>query len=622
VGSGEPVAADGRRSQHPASTAEQAPSERAPSEQAPSERAPSEPATTEPATTEPATTEGAPAGVVGPTSIDGPGRAQLEGLLDAVTAVSADLELSEVLARIVRTACVLVNARFGALGVLSPDGEHLVEFVTHGVSPEERRLIGEPPRGHGVLGLLISDPRPRRLADITAHPDSYGFPPHHPHMKSFLGTPILIRNEVFGNLYLAERKGAKEFTEADESVLVALAAAAGVAIENARLYERAQAQRKWAQATGRLTQLLLEGDDEERALDVMVELVCGLSGSALCAVALRDDGGPVSIRALHRAFVAAADADVADGRLLLRGRHWAEVFDASQDLLLLPGPDARGASGVVSAVASLARLTTAGPVAIVPITVGSGDIGYLLLAWAPEGTEAARDAMPDLAAFARQAGLALTAARAQHDRALLAMMEDRDRIARDMHDHVIQRLFATGLSLQSAARLAIHPLVQQRIDEAVDSLDDAIKDIRSTIFDLHTSAAAPAEPVDLQDLVRSYADGLGFEPVLEVTGDISTLDESLQDDVAAVIREGLSNMSRHARAGTGRVRLSRGSNLRIEIVDDGVGVGARKRRSGLANLERRATARSGSFTVSTAVPTGTRLIWSVPVNTQPGPSAL
>jgi signal transduction histidine kinase len=345
----------------------------------------------------------------------------------------------------------------------------------------------------------------------------------------------------------------------------------------------------------------------------------------MCAVALRGESGNVSVRARHLADGEQAGRhERLDGWPVLAGHHWAEVFGASQNLLLLPGPVARGSSAVVSAVASIAGLEAAGPVAIVPIPVGAGDIGFLLLAWPAEGAEAeaAGDAMADLAAFAQQAGLALTAARAQQDRALVAMLEDRDRIARDMHDHVIQRLFATGLSLQSAGRLAVHPLVQQRLDEAVDSLDDAIKDIRSTIFDLHASAGVPTAPVDIQAIVTSYADSLGFEPRLEVAGDITVLEESLQDDVAAVIREGLSNMSRHAHARAGCVTLTCGATVRIEIVDDGVGVGARGRSSGLANLERRATSRSGSFAVAAALPTGTRLTWSVPVGSSSGRSAL
>ena len=179
---------------------------------------------------------------------------QLEALLDAVTAVSADLELSDVLARIVRSACALVDARYGALGILAPDGQHLAEFLTHGLTPEERRSIGHLPRGHGILGLLIRDPSPLRLSNISEHPASHGFPPNHPPMRSFLGTPIRIRGEVFGNLYLSEKSGGKEFSEGDEAMLVALAAAAGVAVDHARLYERAQRQREWAQAIGEVSQ--------------------------------------------------------------------------------------------------------------------------------------------------------------------------------------------------------------------------------------------------------------------------------------------------------------------------------------------------------------------------------
>src|ERR671920_2200067 len=155
---------------------------------------------------------------------------RMAGLLDAVMAVSSDLDLPVVLSRIVSSACELVDAEYGALGVIGPDGERLVEFVTHGVSDAERALIGDLPHGAGVLGLLIRDPRPRRLQDIAAHEESYGFPPHHPPMHSFLGAPVSIREQVYGNLYLTEKRGAAEFSEDDETILVALAAAAGVAI--------------------------------------------------------------------------------------------------------------------------------------------------------------------------------------------------------------------------------------------------------------------------------------------------------------------------------------------------------------------------------------------------------
>ncbi len=177
---------------------------------------------------------------------------QMSALLDAVMAVSSDLDLSVVLSRIVRSACELVDARYGALGVLAPHGERLVEFITHGMSEPDRERIGDLPHGHGILGLLIRDPQPRRIQDLTAHEDSFGFPPHHPPMHSFLGAPVRIRDQVYGNLYLAEKQGADEFSEDDEAILVALASAAGVAIENARLYDRSRRQRQLSEAVAEL----------------------------------------------------------------------------------------------------------------------------------------------------------------------------------------------------------------------------------------------------------------------------------------------------------------------------------------------------------------------------------
>nr|WP_238338132.1 GAF domain-containing sensor histidine kinase [Pedococcus badiiscoriae] len=547
---------------------------------------------------------------------------QLEALLDAVTAMSANLELSVVLGRIVRSACALVNARYGALGVLSPDGEHLVEFVTHGVSPEERARIGDPPRGHGILGLLIRDPRPRRLADIAAHPDSYGFPPNHPPMRSFLGAPIRIRDEVFGNLYLAGSDHDAEFSEADERMLVALASAAGFAIDNARLYERSEQQRQWGQAISELTRSLLESPVETDSLSPMVERACGLAGARLCAVTLVGADGLSAIHALsNRDQPVAASATPAPSWAPLEGGHWSEVLSSGQELLLVPGPQPGAAQRVASDLSKAAGIVGAGPTAVLPMADGSGAIGHLLLQWEPGQEDLASQVMPALSGFAQQVGLGIIAARAQHDRALVAQLEDRDRIARDMHDHVIQRLFATGLSLQSAGRFAVHPVVQARLDEAVESLDVAIKDIRSTIFQLHTQAPSADLESQLRALVETYAASLGYTPALTLEGDLSHLDPDLAADLMAVVREGLSNVSRHAQAGAATVQLCLGPSLTVAITDNGTGLGATGRRSGLANLERRATARSGTFTVESVEPSGTRVTWVVPLG-GPGPSAL
>jgi signal transduction histidine kinase len=539
---------------------------------------------------------------------------QLEALLDAVTAVSANLELSEVLGRIVRSACALVNARFGALGVLSPDGEHLVEFVTHGISPEERARIGDLPRGHGILGLLIQDPQPRRLSDISAHPDSYGFPPNHPPMRSFLGTPIRIRDEVFGNLYLAERQGGTEFSQADEAMLVALASAAGFAIDNARLYERKEQQRQWGQAISELTRSLLESPAEDAVFTPLVERVCALADAQLCAISLESEDGGSFVRALHSSDgPAGTDATFPAAWPALAGEAWSEVLGSGVDLLLVPGPQPGVAQRVAADLAAAAG-KVAGPTAVLPLAAGLRPIGHLLLMWQPGQEDSASQVMPDLSAFAQQVALGLIAARAHHDKALVAMLEDRDRIARDMHDLVIQRLFATGLSLQAAGRFAVHPMVQNRLDEAVESLDVTIKEIRSTIFDLHAKVATGDVESQLREVLQAYAPSLGFSPALDLRGDLTLLDAAVAVDLMAVVREGISNVSRHAQASTASVEVTVGASLRVAIRDDGNGISDSGRRSGLANLERRAAARSGTIEIEPVEPSGTRLTWSVPMS--------
>src|SRR5215218_6590497 len=369
---------------------------------------------------------------------------RMAGLLDAVVAVSSDLDLPVVLSRIVSSACTLVDAEYGALGVIGPDGERLVEFVTHGVSDPERELIGDPPHGAGVLGLLIRDPRPRRIRDIASHEDSYGFPPNHPPMHSFLGAPVTTREHVFGNLYLAEKRDAPEFSEDDEAILVALAAAAGVAIDNARLYERTRRQRLLSDAVGELTQHLLEGREQAVALRVMAQHSTELAGADLAVVALYD--------ARHRLVVRATSLGQEEGvGTTLQGGHWDEVAGERAPLLLVSRRGERP-TPEVAAVRELGGLGPEGPTALLTIAVGEADLGVLAVAWPPDADATAVDALEPLGQLAGGAALALEAAAGQRQRNSLALLEDRDRIARDMHDHVIQRLFATGLSLQSASR--------------------------------------------------------------------------------------------------------------------------------------------------------------------------
>jgi len=531
-----------------------------------------------------------------------------DALLDAVLAVGADLDLPEVLERIVSSACSLVGARYGALGVLGPDGEHLAEFVTHGISAQERARIGEVPHGHGVLGLLIRDPVPLRISDISAHPACQGFPPHHPRMTSFLGAPVRVRDEVFGNIYLTEKVGAAEFSSQDESVLVALASAAGIAIENARLYRESRVRRSWADASRELTQSLLETENEHVALRLMAARARELTGAACCLVALRDAAGEPVVRA----------SDPPMPVRELDPGHFAPILGVHQPLVLTSDGALAGGARVAAEVRSLADLPADGPVGLVPIAAGRGDLGTLVVAWPGELTDSMTSSMDHLADFAAQAALGLYAARAHLDRARVALLEDRERIARDMHDNVIQRLFATGLSLESAARIAEHPVVRSRLSDAVDELDHAIRDIRSAIFGLHAGPAGRSVDEQVAMLVSAVAPTLDLTVEVCVTGDEPVAgsalpaDPEIVADVLAVVREGLANVARHARASAASVTVEMGDRVRVEIVDDGLGPDGTTRRSGLENLERRARARGGSSCLEGRRPHGARLVWSVP----------
>lgn len=576
---------------------------------------------------------------------------RLRGLLSAVVAVSTDLELTEVLGRIVDSALALVDARYAALGVLSEDGTYLTEFITRGVSEEERRLIGAPPRGLGVLGLLIRDPHPRRIDDIMTHPDSHGFPPHHPPMHSFLGTPIRIREEVYGNLYLAEKRSAPTFTAEDEATLVALAAAAGVAIDNARLFEAGRRRQRWADALADLTHLLLEREDEQGALALLTARCCDIGRAVYAAVATTeeiDNGVGLMLRSVHVSDESAPTTPL-PSETILDGPLWSglravrrpvvygesgalDVYGGAQppdepdDIDASPSGDCAGqvltddaVLAEVARVVGLAadsiaeRAEAMSPIAVLPLGAGQDELGLLVLGLPPGAGSLSGSAerLEEITGFARQSGLALLAGRAQRDRAAMVLMEDRERIARDMHDHVIQRLFATGLSLQSAGRVATNQLVRARMEEAVDDLDVAIREIRLAIFELHQKPRSSARR-ELDTLVASFSGGIGEPASLSVTGNLDRLTAVQFADVMAVVGEGLSNVVRHAEATHAWVRVVVADVVSIVVEDDGVGVDPGAARSGLLNLAERAEAAGGIFTLTRRDPSGSVLSWSAP----------
>jgi signal transduction histidine kinase len=527
-------------------------------------------------------------------------RERLRSLLDAVVGLSTDLDLHSTLERIVAAASRLVNAKYAALGVIGPDHK-LVEFVTYGIDPATHAAIGDLPTGRGVLGLLIADPRPVRMPDITKHPQSYGFPPNHPPMHSFLGVPVRIRDQVFGNLYLAEKQGAAQFTDDDEEIVVALAAAAGVAVENARLYAVGHRRERWLAATAEITSLLLGEVQRTAALRLVARRAREVAGAQLAMVLLRDeDAGQLTVEVADTADQAGGAEDMTGVVLPLS----ETAFGDRGDLVL---EDLGKAPPWPVPVAT-------GPAVVAPLAAGDTLHGVLVVAQPPGQGPPADEDVPMLTSFAGQAALAMERARAQEERELLVVLEDRERIARDLHDVVIQRLFATGLHLQTAAQMAGRPDLAARINTAVDDLDTTIRDIRTAIFELRTPMSA-ALRIDLRELVEAAARPLGFRPGLQLAGPVdSAVPDEVRPDLLAVVREALSNVARHARASAATVQVQVGDGrLRVGVTDNGVGATGAGERGGLANMRQRAARHGGTFAVRPADPTGTVIEWSVPL---------
>ena len=435
-------------------------------------------------------------------------RERLRALLDAVVGISTDLDLHSTLKRITGAACELVGARYGALGVVGAD-RRLHDFIVHGISPELHAEIGDLPHGRGVLGLLIDDPRPVRMPDITQHPQSYGFPPGHPPMHSFLGVPVRIRDQVFGNLYLAEKQGAKEFTEDDEEIVVALAAAAGVAIENARLYALAHRRERWLAATAEITGVLLGEVRRTDALALVARRAREVADAELVLVLLYDED-------LRQFTVEVADSATAG----LQGLVGA-VLPAGDTTFATSATDRRNTLlESLAAAAPWPFPVSGGPALISPLAAADTLHGVLVVAHEEGRAAPTEEDVPLLASFAGQAALAMERARGQEERELLVVLEDRERIARDLHDVVIQRLFATGLHLQSALPLSVRPEMGKRINAAVDDLDATIRDIRRTIFELRSPVSA-ALRTEVAESVDAVAGSLGFRPELRVIGDLA-----------------------------------------------------------------------------------------------------
>ncbi|MET9223989.1 GAF domain-containing protein [Streptomyces sp. NPDC003300] len=532
---------------------------------------------------------------------------RVHSLLEAVLSVGRELDLAHVLRRIVETAVVLVDAEYGALGVIGDDAR-LSEFLTVGVSEEEARAIGPLPSGHGLLGELIRHPEPLRLAELSDHPASYGFPANHPPMRSFLGVPIRVRDEVFGNIYLTEKRGGREFDGDDETLLSTLAVAAGVAIENARLYKTAREGQRWMAANAEIVSKLLSGAGEMDVLGLIVEHGRHILAADLGVVALPVEG----TTDLQVMIAVGVDAETHRGLVLpCEGSFMGAAMAAARPITTVEiAKDPRVTSGPP-------RWNGLGPTIAVPMMADGAVRGVLLLARELGSVPFTEAESSPLLSFAGQAALALELAERRRGAEQLALLEDRDRIARDLHDLAIQRLFATGMTLQSAVRFVQHPEASERLLRAVDDLDETIKIIRSTIFGLRShdrERTARGLRIRASMAVEDAVPTLGFTPALRMEGLIDTdVPTPVAEETVAVLVEALSNVGRHARATSAEVSLVVASGtLTVTVDDDGVGAPSGGHRSGLRNLEERAARLGGQLTLSASPRGGTRLVWRVP----------
>lgn len=526
------------------------------------------------------------------------------GLIQAIVTVGSDLSLPAVLRRIAESVATLVHARYAALGVLGADGG-LADFITVGMTDDEVRAVGSPPKGRGVLGALTRDGRPLRLVDLATHPASVGFPAGHPEMHGFLGVPIRVGSRIFGNLYACDRMDGRPFDDDDEELLVSLAAAAGVAIDNAQLYERVREREARLAGIQEITNAVLGGADRDELATIVARCLRSLFDADLAVFATLEKDGIVIRGADGLHAVQVVDMKLRSNMPLARRLTTADAAVLVDDA----GRDPVGYE-------EFATVTGIGPAMLVPLATPSGRTTALIVGNRAGATKFTPRHAQLLEEFSQHTRIALELREAQSEVARLSVLEDRERIAADLHDKVIQRLFATGMTLQSVERLVDNPEAGGKIRSVVDALDETIREIRAAIFELTTRSGPPTGLRSrLATIVEEYTPALGFACKLQLQGDLDAVaGHRAAEALVATLREALSNAARHARATEVEVTITLDEALVLEVRDNGIGISDRPgRRSGLANMAQRARDVGGVCTLSPAWPHGTIVHWKVPV---------
>lgn len=532
---------------------------------------------------------------------------RLRALLRADQAMLAEPALPVMLRRIVDAAVELTGADYGALGVLGPQGG-IEEFIYVGMTPSQAEKIGHLPKGHGLIGALIEDPHPIRLARLSDDPRSAGLPAGHPEMEGFLGVPIRVGGDVFGNLYLTSTNAAA-FTADDEELVVSLAATAGLAINSARLNAQTLRRQEWVAATSELIASVAAGDAADPLQFVAGRLASLAEAQRHCVVHRVRPASGGSAREAWAVLKLPEDDDASSSLAFASlGLSHSELDNAAES----PGPVLLDATALASESPGDPS-TGMGSIVAGPIRGPSGVDTLIILARSAVGTAFSSFDLDLIDIVARQSSLALQLAAARAYRQRRELLDDRARTARGLHDVVIQQVYAAGLELQTVMGITSNPAIVDRVSRAVDALDASITQIRNVVFALSTPPGDGEVPLRyrLFDLAAEYSDALSQTPSVSCAGLVDlVVRDGLADDVLAVARESLSNVAKHARAGTAALTVSVvGDDVVVEVQDDGVGVGDSRRRSGLANLEKRALERAGRFSVDSDAH-GTRVRWS------------
>lgn len=515
-----------------------------------------------------------------------------QDVIDALLRITQDLDLRGSLDRLVATCCDLTGARYGVLGLLDESGT-LADFVIHGLDDEQMALVGALPTSHGILGLLVDDPRPLRLGDLGEHAQALGFPAHHPPMKTFLGVPVRVGADVLGNLYLTEKADGADFTERDEALVVILAQLAGFVIGTARTQLLGEQRREWLAASLALSHALEDSDDVPGALRRVASGLCEVAGALLVAV-IGTEGEEVLIEHCSPG-----------GRRVRISESSLAAARQQSDALVVEAV----ATGELRVGQAVGRTVVVVPL---PSRLVPGRSLIVLLDDSGGGVTDAWTAL--LRAYADQAALALDRTQGLFERQEHMLVADRDRIARDLHDSVIQRIFAAALQLQGLRRQVLVDEVKVRLEEIVVELNTTIRDIRSTIFELQRVDGSSLKS-EIRALAKEYVPVLGFTPFVRLRGEVeSEVPGPVAEHLVATLREALSNVARHADADACVVEVDvADGRLTLRVSDNGRGIPDARSESGLRNVRRRATDLGGRFAITSEEPHGTLLEWQVPL---------